>query len=106
MSALSLAFHAIYTSRSKYTTQEPISSLFVMSNPQFIQVPRSQDPSPNTAHQSTFYSEQTNAWLRQSHKEMPWHDLASVATSSTQDNSASSSEPTPSENLATQGSAK
>jgi hypothetical protein len=77
-----------------------------MSNPQFIQVPHSKDPSPSIAHQSTSYSEQTNAWLRQNHKEMPWHNLAYVATPSTQDNSASSSELTPSENPATQGSAK
>ncbi|CAJ0549748.1 Ff.00g033610.m01.CDS01 [Fusarium sp. VM40] len=77
-----------------------------MSNPQFIQVPRDQDPSPNTAHQSTSYSKQMNAWLREDHKQMPWHNLAYVATSGTQDNSTSSSEPTPSGNPATQGSTK
>jgi hypothetical protein len=77
-----------------------------MSNPQFIQVPRNEDLSPNTAHQSTSYSEEMKAWLRQSHKDMSWHNLAYVATPSTQDKSASSSESTPSENPATQGSAK
>ncbi|WZH40969.1 uncharacterized protein QYS62_001910 [Fusarium acuminatum] len=76
-----------------------------MPNRQFIQVPRSEDPSSNVAHQSTSYPERLNNWLQESHKEMPWHNLASVATSSTQDNSASSSKPTPSENTATQGSA-
>jgi hypothetical protein len=106
MSPLSLAFCAIYTPMSKYTPQEPINPLFIMSNPRFIQVPRDQDPSPNTAHQSTSYSEQTNAWLREDHKQMPWHNLAYVATSSTQDNSVSMSELITSKDPATQGSAK
>ncbi|KAH7238124.1 hypothetical protein BKA59DRAFT_514422 [Fusarium tricinctum] len=101
-----LASHTIYTLIFKYTTQEPINHFFIMSNPQFIQIPRGQDPSHNTAQQSTSYSEQTNAWLREDHKQMPWHNLAYVARSGTQDNSASSSEPTPSENPATQGSTK
>jgi hypothetical protein len=77
-----------------------------MSSPHFIQLPRREDPSPSVAHQSTSYSEPMNVWLKEGPKEMPWHNLASVDTSSTQDNSASSSEPTPSENPATQGSAK
>ncbi|KIL92973.1 hypothetical protein FAVG1_04154 [Fusarium avenaceum] len=77
-----------------------------MSNLQFIQVPRDQDPSPNTAHQSTSYSEQMNAWLREDQKQVPWHNLAYVATSSTQDNSTSMSELTTTKNPATQGSAK
>jgi hypothetical protein len=93
------------SSVSKYTTQEPINPLFIMSNPQFIQVPRSEDLPPSIAQQSPSYPERVNNWLQESRKEMPWHNLASVATSSTQDNSASSLKPTPSENPATQGSA-
>lgn len=105
MPALFLASDTIYTLIFKYPIQELIN-LFIMSDPQFIQVPRDQDPSPNTAHQSTSYSEQMNAWLREDHKQVPWHNLAYVATSSTHDNSTSMSELTTTKSPATQGSAK
>ncbi|KAF4442584.1 hypothetical protein FACUT_1896 [Fusarium acutatum] len=76
-----------------------------MSNPHYIQVPRQGNPSPNIVHQSTTYSEQTNAWLREDHKDMPWHIIDSMVTSS-----SNTSEPNldtnVSHNPATQGSAR
>ncbi|KAF5600018.1 hypothetical protein FPANT_2860 [Fusarium pseudoanthophilum] len=76
-----------------------------MSNPNLVQVPRQGEPSPNIIHQSTTYSEQMNAWLREGHKDMPWNILDSILTSS-----SNTSEPTTntnaSHNPATQGSAK
>ncbi|KAI6750859.1 hypothetical protein HG530_014309 [Fusarium avenaceum] len=77
-----------------------------MPNPQFIQVPRSEDPSPGIAHQSTSYSEQMKAWLQEDHKQIPWHNVGSVAAPSTQDNSTSMYELTPFKSPATQGGAK
>ncbi|KAL9568949.1 hypothetical protein ACKAV7_006816 [Fusarium commune] len=53
-----------------------------MSNPHFVQVPREGKPSPNIVHQSTAYSEQTNAWLREGHKDMPWHMIDLIVTCS------------------------
>ncbi|KAF4963596.1 hypothetical protein FSARC_8381 [Fusarium sarcochroum] len=77
-----------------------------MSNPHHVQVPRRGDPSPVTVHQSTSYSERTNAWLREDQKEMPWHVLASIATSTTENKSNTSSGNGPSHKPATQGSVK
>ncbi|RKL36361.1 hypothetical protein BFJ70_g7292 [Fusarium oxysporum] len=80
-------------------------SSFVMSSPHYVQVAREGKPSPNIVYQSTEYSEQLNAWLREDHKDMPWHILDSIVPSST-----NTSEPSPntsaSHNPATQGSAK
>ncbi|KAG7430767.1 hypothetical protein Forpi1262_v007266 [Fusarium oxysporum f. sp. raphani] len=42
-----------------------------MSSPHYIQVPREGNPTPNIIHQSTTYSEQLNAWLREDHKDIP-----------------------------------
>ncbi|KAF5980342.1 hypothetical protein FCOIX_4866 [Fusarium coicis] len=76
-----------------------------MDSPHFVQVPRQGEPSPNIVHQSTTYSEQMNAWLREGHKNMPWHIIDSIVMSS-----SNTSEPIPntnaSHNPATQGSAK
>ncbi|CVL12246.1 uncharacterized protein FPRN_02190 [Fusarium proliferatum] len=76
-----------------------------MHSPHIVQVPREGNPLPNIVHQSTAYSEQMNAWLREDHKDMPWHNLDSIVTSS-----SSTSEPNPntnaSHNLPTQGTAK
>ncbi|EXL60559.1 hypothetical protein FOCG_03398 [Fusarium oxysporum f. sp. radicis-lycopersici 26381] len=76
-----------------------------MSNPHFIQVPREGKPSLNIVHQSTKYSEQTNAWLREDHKDMPWHIIDSIVTSST-GTSESNPNTNPSPNTATQGCAQ
>ncbi|KAF5615505.1 uncharacterized protein FTJAE_13330 [Fusarium tjaetaba] len=76
-----------------------------MDSPHIIHVPRKGNPLPNIIYQSTTYSEQMNAWLREDHKDMPWHNLDSIVTSS-----SNTSEPNPntnaSHNPATQGSAK
>ncbi|EWG44963.1 hypothetical protein FVEG_15761 [Fusarium verticillioides 7600] len=76
-----------------------------MSNPHFVQVPRGGDTPPNIVHQSTEYSEQLNAWLREDPKDMPWNILDSIVTSS-----SNTSEPNPNTNVshnpATQGSAE
>ncbi|KAF4497757.1 hypothetical protein FAGAP_6076 [Fusarium agapanthi] len=70
----------------------------------YIQAPREWNPSPNIVHQSTEYSEQLNAWLREDHKDMPWHIIDSIVASS-----SNTSEPNPntdaSDNPATQGNA-
>ncbi|KAI1011050.1 hypothetical protein LB504_002181 [Fusarium proliferatum] len=75
-----------------------------MSSHQYIQVPREGNPPSTIAHQSNTYSEQMNAWLREDHKDMPWHNLDSIVTSS-----SNTSEPNPNINAshdpATQGSA-
>ncbi|KAF5680450.1 hypothetical protein FDENT_8389 [Fusarium denticulatum] len=75
-----------------------------MSNTHYIQVPREGSPAPNIVHQSTAYSERVNAWLREDHKDMPWHNLATIVMSS-----SNTSEPNPntnaSHNPTTQGSA-
>ncbi|EXK81293.1 hypothetical protein FOQG_14254 [Fusarium oxysporum f. sp. raphani 54005] len=75
-----------------------------MSSPHYIQVPREGNPTPNIIHQSTTYSEQLNAWLREDHKDIPWHNLDSIVTSST-DTSESGPNTNASHNPATQGSA-
>ncbi|CZR37446.1 uncharacterized protein FPRO_02294 [Fusarium proliferatum ET1] len=76
-----------------------------MPTPFYVQVPRQGNQSPNFVHQSTAYSERTNAWLREDHKDMPWHIIDSIVTSS-----SNTSDPNPntsaSPNPATQGSAK
>ncbi|EWY97120.1 hypothetical protein FOYG_05600 [Fusarium oxysporum NRRL 32931] len=74
-----------------------------MSTPSRIQVPREGNPSPNIVHQSTTYPEQMNAWLREDHKDMPWHIINSIVTSNT---SGSNPNTNASPNPATQGSAK
>ncbi|EXA01866.1 hypothetical protein NW765_003459 [Fusarium oxysporum] len=76
-----------------------------MPSPHIVQVPREGNPSPNIVHQSTAYSEQTNAWLREGHKDVPWNIIHSIVTSCP-DTSESNSNTTPPQNPATQGSAK
>lgn len=76
-----------------------------MSSPHYIQIPRKGNPTPNIVHQSTTYSEQLNAWLREDYKDIPWHNLDSIVTSST-DTSESDPNTNASHNPATQGSAK
>ncbi|CVK99360.1 uncharacterized protein FMAN_02202 [Fusarium mangiferae] len=76
-----------------------------MSTPSRAQVPRRGNPSPNSVHQSTKYSEQTNAWLREGQNDMPWNNIDSVEMSSN-DNSESNPNTTASHNPAAQGSAK
>ncbi|KAL7760639.1 hypothetical protein ACKLNR_010729 [Fusarium oxysporum f. sp. zingiberi] len=75
-----------------------------MSNPHYIKVPRGEDPSPDTKQQPASFPEQMKDWLREGHKDTPWHDIDSVATSSTQDNSELNV--APSDTPATQGSNK
>ncbi|KAG7415737.1 hypothetical protein Forpe1208_v006812 [Fusarium oxysporum f. sp. rapae] len=58
----------------------------------------SQDKQPASS------SEQMKNWLREGHKDMPWHNIDSVAVSDTQDNSNVSV--APSDTPATQGSDK
>ncbi|EXL94894.1 hypothetical protein FOIG_12342 [Fusarium odoratissimum NRRL 54006] len=76
-----------------------------MSASSYVQVPREGNPSPNIVHQSTTYSEQMNAWLREDHKDMPWHIIDSIVTSST-NTSESNPNTNASHNPITQGSAK
>ncbi|KAF4333236.1 hypothetical protein FBEOM_12971 [Fusarium beomiforme] len=88
------------------STSSPIP--IVMPNPHYITVPRGEDISPDTKQQShTSSSEQMKNWLREGHKDMPWHNLDSVV-SRTQDrtNSNSDSNAAPSDTAATQGSDK
>ncbi|KAF4948148.1 hypothetical protein FGADI_9843 [Fusarium gaditjirri] len=75
-----------------------------MSNPPYIKVPRGEDLSPDTAQLPASSSEQMKNWLREGHKDMPWHNIDSVAASTTQDNS--NVNVTPSDTPATQGSDK
>ncbi|KAH7205950.1 hypothetical protein NOF04DRAFT_1408427 [Fusarium oxysporum II5] len=75
-----------------------------MSASSYVQVPREGNPSPNIVHQSTTYSEQMNAWLREDHKDMPWHIIDSIVTSST-NTSESNPNTNASHNPITQGSA-
>jgi hypothetical protein len=77
-----------------------------MSTPSYVQVPREGNPSPNIVHQSTSYSEQMNAWLREDHKDMPWHIIDSIVTSSTDNTAEANPNTNPSHNPAAQGSAK
>ncbi|EXM30062.1 hypothetical protein FOTG_05092 [Fusarium oxysporum f. sp. vasinfectum 25433] len=72
-----------------------------MSNPHYIKVHRGEDPSPDTKQQPASFSEQTKNWLREGHKDMPWHNIDSVAVSDTQDNSDING--APSDSAATQG---
>ncbi|KAL5596264.1 hypothetical protein FOVSG1_009953 [Fusarium oxysporum f. sp. vasinfectum] len=76
-----------------------------MSNPHYVEVPREGKHLPSIVHQSNTYSEQVNAWLREDHKDMPWHIIDSIVTSST-DTSRSNPNTNPSPNPATQGSGK
>ncbi|EXK81294.1 hypothetical protein FOQG_14255 [Fusarium oxysporum f. sp. raphani 54005] len=75
-----------------------------MSNPHYTKVPRGEDHSPDTKQQPASSSEQTKNWLREGHKDMPWHNIDSVAVSDTQDNS--NVNVAPSDTPATQGSDK
>ncbi|KAK2675384.1 hypothetical protein RAB80_007569 [Fusarium oxysporum f. sp. vasinfectum] len=75
-----------------------------MSNPHYVQVPREGNPSPKIVHQSTTYSEQMNVWLREDHKDMPWHNIDSIVTPST-NTSESNPNTNASQNPASQGSA-
>ncbi|KAH7222374.1 hypothetical protein BKA60DRAFT_327913 [Fusarium oxysporum] len=75
-----------------------------MSNPHYIKVHRGEDPSPDTKQQPASFSEQTKNWLREGHKDMPWHNIDSVAVSNMQDNSDING--APSDTAATQGSDK
>ncbi|RKK89549.1 hypothetical protein BFJ71_g12215 [Fusarium oxysporum] len=59
---------------------------------------QSQDKQPAS------FSEQTKNWLREGHKDMPWHNIDSVAVSNMQDNSDING--APSDTAATQGSDK
>ncbi|KAF5627881.1 hypothetical protein F25303_10633 [Fusarium sp. NRRL 25303] len=76
-----------------------------MHSPHIVQVPREGNPLPNIVHQSTTYSEQMNAWLREDHKDMAWHNLDSIVTSI-----SDTSEPNPNTNASykppAQGTAK
>ncbi|KAL5596263.1 hypothetical protein FOVSG1_009952 [Fusarium oxysporum f. sp. vasinfectum] len=72
-----------------------------MSSSHYIKVPR-EDPSPDTKQQPASSSEQMRNWLREGHKDMPWHNIDSVAVSDTQDNS--NVNVAPSDTAATQGS--
>ncbi|KAF5624996.1 hypothetical protein F52700_9371 [Fusarium sp. NRRL 52700] len=76
----------------------------IMSSPHYIKVPRGEDPSPDTEQQDASSSEQMKSWLREGHKDMPWHNIDSVAVSDTQQNS--NANVAPSDTPATQGSNK
>ncbi|KAF4442585.1 hypothetical protein FACUT_1897 [Fusarium acutatum] len=58
-----------------------------MSNPHYIKVPRGEDHSPDTQQESASFSEQMKNWLREGPKDMPWHNIDSVAISNAQHNS-------------------
>ncbi|KAF4333232.1 hypothetical protein FBEOM_12967 [Fusarium beomiforme] len=73
-----------------------------MSNHHYIKVPREEDILPDAKQQST--SEQMKNWLQEGHKDMPWHNLDSIAASTSQDNTNSGSNGAPSDTPATQGS--
>ncbi|KAL9568948.1 hypothetical protein ACKAV7_006815 [Fusarium commune] len=75
-----------------------------MSNPHYIKVPRGEDLSPDTKQQPASSSEQMRNWLREGHKDMPWHNIDSVAASDTQHDP--NVNVTPSDTPATQGSDK
>ncbi|KAF5561942.1 hypothetical protein FPHYL_5938 [Fusarium phyllophilum] len=74
----------------------------IMPNPHYITVPRGEDPSPDIQQESASFSEQMKNWLQQGHKDMPWHNIDSVAVSDTQHNS--NVNVAPSDTPATQGS--
>ncbi|EXL60558.1 hypothetical protein FOCG_03397 [Fusarium oxysporum f. sp. radicis-lycopersici 26381] len=97
----SLKTRQIETHHHKYITA---NYPFIMSNPHYIKVHRGEDPSPDTKQQPASFSEQTKNWLREGHKDMPWHNIDSVAVSNTQDNSDING--APSDTAATQGSDK
>ncbi|KAF5234524.1 hypothetical protein FANTH_12109 [Fusarium anthophilum] len=78
---------------------------FVMSNPQYIKVPRGEDPSPDMKQQPAHLSEQLKNWLREGNKDTPWHNIDSIEpTSDTQGKFEVNV--APSETPATQGSNK
>ncbi|EWY97118.1 hypothetical protein FOYG_05598 [Fusarium oxysporum NRRL 32931] len=74
-----------------------------MSSPHYIKVPRGQDLSPGTQQEPASSSEQMKNWLREGHKDTPWHNIDSVAVSDTQENSINDA---PSDTPAIQGSDK
>lgn len=75
-----------------------------MSNPHYIKVPREEDLSPDTEQKHASSSDQMRNWLREDHKDMPWHNIDSVAASDAQNNS--NVNVAPSDTPATQGSDK
>ncbi|KAJ4269811.1 hypothetical protein NW762_001480 [Fusarium torreyae] len=102
---MSLTLKAISLESALYKiTRQHNNTFFIMPSPHHNKVPRRGDPSPVTVHQSTSYSERTSAWLREDQKDTPWHNIASVATSTADNRSNTGSGNSPSHNPATQGS--
>ncbi|KAF4333234.1 hypothetical protein FBEOM_12969 [Fusarium beomiforme] len=87
---------------SPSTSLYPFNSLFNMSSPNYIKIPREEAIFPDTGQQNT--SEQIKNWLQEGHKDVPWHNLDSVAASSSQDKSNSDYNDAQSDNPATHGS--
>lgn len=79
----------------------------IMPSPVRVQVPRPGRSRSSLTHQSNAYSSAINAWLGESETDAPWHNLDFIVVSSTsQDASHTNSTSLPSDNAATQGSAR
>ncbi|KAF5600019.1 hypothetical protein FPANT_2861 [Fusarium pseudoanthophilum] len=90
--------------KSKHTITSTFNFPLIMSSPHYIKVPHGQDHSPDTQQEPASFSEQMMNWLREGHKDMPWHNIDSVVASNTPDNSSVNI--APSDTIATQGSGK
>ncbi|RSL53744.1 hypothetical protein CEP54_010245 [Fusarium duplospermum] len=78
-----------------------------MQGPLQVQVPRRGQPTSSFIHQSNTYPDAINTWLRQDETEEPWHNLVSIVVPSTSRGAPLSGSTTmPSDNAATQGSAR
>lgn len=75
--------------------------------PQFVQVPRPRQSRPNLIYHGQTGCPAVDAWLSQDEKEVPWHNLASIMTpSASKETVPSTLTNLPSDNGATQGSAR
>ncbi|KAF4333235.1 hypothetical protein FBEOM_12970 [Fusarium beomiforme] len=90
------------TQRLSTSTKTTHYLFFVMSRPRYIKDPRGEDIRSVAEQQNTSVSEQMKNWLRESRKDMPWHNFDLVAVSST--GKPQSNNSNPSHNSATQGS--
>ncbi|KAI8723159.1 hypothetical protein NCS52_00171100 [Fusarium sp. LHS14.1] len=78
-----------------------------MPTPVLVQVPRPGRSRSSLTHQSNAYSSAINTWLGECETDTPWHNLSLIVVSSTsQDASHTNLSRLPSDNAATQGSAK
>lgn len=78
-----------------------------MPSPVLVQVPRPGRSRSSLTHQSNAYSSATNTWLGECETDTPWHNLGLIVVSSTsQDASHTDCTSLPSDNAATQGSAR